>query len=508
MASETIISDAVARETREIVTCEPAGSVQAKGFDHDVAAWRVTGRAQSNLSTQAPIVGRREERDLFAGCVATLETQCNGAAICLRGEPGIGKTRLLDAFEETAHSAGITCQSALVLDFGGSQDQGAVTALTTSMVTALTTSGDDAVSQLVARGTIGTDQVAHLTILLGQTPSETQRSQLATLSSDEHQNAAVAAFRCLVEAFCETTPLLICIEDIHWADANTLAIVAMLAQCAANLPLIVIVSTRIEGYPFADQPEVATHFTVLNVNQLQPGDATNLAARYPDLDTEQIKACIERADGHPLFLDQLLRNASETGTESLPGTLQSVVAARMDALPSRDRRALQVASILGQRFDLDALRYLLDDTTYAASTLLDHGLLRPLGSLLLFAHALVRESVLSSLLRTDRHALHKRAAEWFAGRDLTAHAEHLELAGASEAPDAYQRAGEEAAAGYRYDEALGLARRALAIDNEHVDALCLAAGMQRVLGEVTASVGMFARARELPLIRAVSTALQ
>ena len=92
-----------------------------------------------------------------------------------------------------------------------------------------------------------------------------------------------------------------------------------------------------------------------------------------------------------------------------------------------------------------------------------HLLVRPIGDEFLFAHALIRDGVYDLLLRSRRVALHLRAAEWFAPRDPALRAEHLDRAQDPGAPDAYLEAARGQLATYRYDAALGLAERGLAI---------------------------------------------
>jgi len=494
---QTLVSDTVAREIRAFANLEDAGSVSAKGFDEDVSVWLVKGLGSPEASHLTPLVGRKLECAVFERSAETVMIDAKGSALCLRGEPGIGKTRLVDAFEEHARNAGINCQGALVLDFGGGGDSGAIAALSSGLVALLSAGKPDAPAALIDQGIIDADQEVHLTLLLGESPGEAHRTQLDAMSSGERLEAAQATIVRIITAVCRQQPTMIRIEDIHWADEPTLSIIEALAFQAGKLPLILVATTRIEGDPLARNVELAALFTEMTLDQLEPDAAADLAARYDDLDPEQVAACLARAGGHPLFLDQLLRNARESGSDSLPGNLQSAVAARMDSLPAVDRRALQVASVLGQLFDLDALRHLLENEHYSCTALLDNGLLRPSGNMLLFTHALVREGVLLSLLRTDRGALHRRAANWFTDRDLTAVAEHLEAAGDPEASEAFCRAGERATRGFRHDEALALAQRALALEATHTGSLCLAGDMQIQLGGITEALALYETAREL-----------
>ena len=151
-------------------------------------------------------------------------------------------------------------------------------------------------------------------------------------------------------------------------------------------------------------------------------------------------ACIDRAAGNPLFLEQLVRNTEEGHEGRVPVSVQSLVLARMDRLPERDKRAFQAASIIGQRFELNLLRHLADDPTFSCDILLAGGLVLPEGDDFLFAHALIRDGAYASLLKTHRRQLHVRAAEWFAEQDPTLYAQHLDRAEDARTAAAYLRA--------------------------------------------------------------------
>ena len=112
----------------------------------------------------------------------------------------------------------------------------------------------------------------------------------------------------------------------------------------------------------------------------------------------------------------------------MPGSVQSLVQARLDHLTASDKQAVQAAAVFGQRFALDALRHVLEDPRYDCAALVERFLVRPAGDDFLFSHALIRDAVYDTLLKARRRELHRRAAAWFAERDLTLHAEHLDRA--------------------------------------------------------------------------------
>ena len=214
--------------------------------------------------------------------------------------------------------------------------------------------------------------------------------------------------------------------------------------------------------------------TTIDLVPLRDVEARELAGGYVEGWSEFADLCIQRAEGNPLFLDQLLRSAQDAADE-IPGSIQSVVLTRMDRLAPSDKDALQAAAVIGQRFSTDALRHLIGDPTYECSALVEHLLVQRLGADYLFGHALQRDGAYASLLRSRRRKMHLKAAEWFAERDPVLHAEHLDRAESGDAASAYGVAAEAQVAAYHYDRALQLVERGLAIAksrSERFELLC------------------------------------
>ena len=230
----------------------------------------------------------------------------------------------------------------------------------------------------------------------------------------------------------------------------------------------------------------------IDLGPLPLREATALAGVYLDATADFAKRCIERAAGNPLFLEQLLRHAEQSTAASVPGSVQSLVQARMDQLDPHDKQALQAASAFGQRFAPEGLRHLLDDPDYNCAPLVRRFLIRPAGDDFLFAHALIRDAVYDSLLRSRRRELHQRAATWFQDRDLVLHAEHLDRADHPSAPPAYLAAARAQAADYHYERARALADRGLALAIERADRLALTCFQ----GDISHDLGAMAESRE------------
>jgi tetratricopeptide (TPR) repeat protein len=224
---------------------------------------------------------------------------------------------------------------------------------------------------------------------------------------------------------------------------------------------------------------------------LRERDGAELAAALIGVRGEFVARCLERAGGNPLFLEQLLRHTANLEGDGLPGSVQSSVLARVDRLAEAHKSAIRAAAALGQRVGLAAWRAVLGRPDYDPAPLVANFLLRPEGGDYVFAHALIRDGVYHSLLQADRRDLHRRAALWYAGRDLVLRAEHLDRAQAPDAAEAYGAAARQELAAYRYESALRLAER-----GRDLAAGAAAAELECLIGDVLEALGRTAEMLE------------
>ena len=197
-------------------------------------------------------------------------------------------------------------------------------------------------------------------------------------------------------------PVLVVVEDLHWADEVTLEQLASLTMAVAECSALMVMTSRVEGDPINTTWRARTGESPIvtwDLSPLRPEESVALVTAFIDASDALAKRCIERAAGNPLFLEQLLHGLEEETSESVPDSIQSLVLTRLDHLPDADKRALRAASVLGPRFELDGLRRLLDEPSYDCGDLIEHRFVRHEGPLYLFAHALIRDSVYVELPR-------------------------------------------------------------------------------------------------------------
>ena len=492
-AGETLISDPLYRAVAERADCTLVGELDVKGFEAAVPVWRLAGlRGDASAASSSPFVGRHSEKRQFTAMVEACLEAGNGQALLVRGEAGIGKTRLVEEFVAIAAAKGLIPHKGLVLDFGVGKGQDAIRSLVRSFLGLASSSGKAervaAADRTVQFGWLARDDRVFLNDLLDlPQPSDLKLLYDAMDNQTRNQGKQEVVSK-LVLSVGERQPILITVEDIHWAESLTLAHLAQSASTVADCPAILVMTSRLEGDPLDRAWRTSLQGSPLTTIDLQPlraAEAEELARGFTETAGELLQQCIARADGNPLFLEQLLRNADEGALTEVPGSIQSLVLARMDRLKTADKWALQTASIVGQRFTLDVLRHLLNDPNYDCDALIEHRLLRPEARGYLFAHALIREGVYSSLLQAQRRDLHRRAADWFAERDLGLWAEHLGRAEDPGAPRAYMKAAEARIQVYHYERAVNLIEGGLALARATSDRFALTCMKGQVLYDLS-----------------------
>jgi class 3 adenylate cyclase/tetratricopeptide (TPR) repeat protein len=505
---ETLISDSSFRSVADRIDCEALGELAVKGLEAPVQVWQVRSLHQADEGrARATFVGRHAELAQFSGAAETCRTAGIGQTIIVRGEAGIGKTRLVEEFTKICADKGFTSHKGLVLDFGVGKGQDAIRSVVRSLLGIAPGSSETvrqaAAETAIAERLLASDQRVFLNDLLDLSQAVDERAIFEAMSNAKRNDGKRGVVGQLIHASSKLGPVLIAIEDVHWADPLMLTYLAGMAATVAECRALLILTSRIEGDPL-DQTWRATTagcpLISIDLAPLRKKEALALAGAFIDATSQFTLDCIERAEGNPLFLEQLLRDAKERGEEDVPASIQSIVLARMDRLRPKDKQALQAAAVIGQRFALDTLRCLIDDASYRCDEMVRHYLMRPDGDDFLFAHALIQESVYSSLLKAKKQELHLRAAAWFADRDSTLWAQHLDRAGDPGASRAYVSASRAQALGYHLERALALAKRGLALAGDKADRFAAAIQLGELLhdnGEPQASLGQFEAALEV-----------
>ncbi len=406
----------------------------------------------------------------------------------IRGEAGIGKTRLVEAALGCAKTRGFCSHRILLFDTGTAGSDAAAAGLIRWLLGV--PPGEDQGALRTAVSTSCDDPHAHLFMLdaLGVALSDAKRRFYQALDISGRRSGMRRAIAQLLWASSELQALALVVEDIHWADPALLGLLADLGADAASVPVLMLLTGRTEGEPLAQAWRGAmqgTPLTTLDMGPLRLEVAHEIAREIGGSDQVWVEQCIRRAGGNPLFLEHLLRE--EPGLDdAVPASVQGLVERRLDRLGAEERRAVQAAAVLGQRFSAEALTALLGRRRDPCLALFEAQLLRREGDLFRSTHALVRVGVRQSIAEPALRALHRKAARWYAIRDPLRHPEHLEQAADPVAAVAWLDAARGCLNGHRYDEALSCAERAWRIGSAAETGLFLAS-LQRELGDIRGS---------------------
>lgn len=469
-AGETLATEAVYRAVSHLVQAEDLGELAVKGFAEPVPTWRMRALHSATLEERRFIGRHAELRQLLGVIDAVVETR-SGMAVFLRGEAGIGKSSLVEELRARAEQRGYACHLGQVLDFGVARGQGAIPAVLRSVL-GVRPPGDEAAVRAamhgsLASGLVSTAEEAFIDHQLDLEQGVESTALFEAMDSATRTRRTAEAVTALLKRAALERPQLVVIEDIHWASPDLLRQLSHLAISAPESLLLLVMTSRIEGDPLDRLWRASTHgspLMTIDLGPLRPDEARALAGELIQVSNQSALQCIQRAEGNPLFLVQLLRNARESKGGELPASIQSLVLARMDRLSARDKAALQAASVIGKRFSLEAVRALTEDPDYVCDALLVGDLVRPQGGDYIFSHALIQEGVYASLLNSRKRELHLRAATWFGQPEPILRAEHLDRAGDAGAAAAYLTAAEDQARRYRYETAWRLLERATELE--------------------------------------------
>jgi class 3 adenylate cyclase/tetratricopeptide (TPR) repeat protein len=502
------------RETHRLVAdrvrAGPLETFSLKGKSEPVRSWRLDEvRAGADLifrRLDSPLVGREYERDLLHAAYRAALDEQSCRLVTVVGTAGVGKTRL--AQEVAARSFGATVAQGRCLSYGEGITFFPVTEILRSLTGLAADDDEDVVRGRIAQLLPAHDESALVTErLVG----------LLRAQTDVRAEEAFWAVRKLLEAVARSRPLVLVLEDLHWAEPTLLDLVEYLVGWSRGAPILVLVLARPDlldlrpGWP-------GEH---LHLEPLGGGEVQTLLGNLlgtAELDHE-IGARIEHAaEGNPLFVEELVRMlleegalvldggrwvARDLGELPIPPSIQALLAARLDHLDPEERSILQCASVIGKQFWWSAVAELAppdvrDRVSSRLHALVRKRLIFPAESTSFvnedsfrFGHILVCDAAYASLPKERRAELHMRLAGWLDRRgayeEIRGH--HLERAYITRAE-----------LGPIDDETRELGNRAAAL---------LASAGRRALGrgDVPAAVALLSRAAELPADEVLRLAL-
>jgi adenylate cyclase len=448
-AGGVLLSESTARLVENAVDLAEPVLVHIKGADAPVPARRLVaiGEHQHRLRNEPDLVGRAWELDALTAILT--EATCGaGCVVTLVGPPGIGKSRLTRETAKVAASRGVAVFSTYCESHASDVPFHVVARMLR------TATGVDRLSETAARVQLraglpdaASDDLLFFEDLLGIRDTDVALPDVAPDARRRRLTALLNA-----ASLARTEPAVYIIEDVHWIDDPSEAMLAEFLKVIPQTPSLVLITCRPEYDGALSRVSRAQTIDLRPLSEAQTSALTS-ALLGSDPSVSQLASVIGgRAAGNPFFVEEMLRDIVERGKVvgrpgayqmsgdaaevDVPATLQATIGARIDRLDSAAKRTLNAAAVIGLRTDVDLLTSFVADADL--QTLVDAELLDQVRftapAEFVFRHPLIRTVAYESQLKSDRAQLHRQLAARIESRgsadeNAALIAEHLEAAG-------------------------------------------------------------------------------
>jgi class 3 adenylate cyclase/tetratricopeptide (TPR) repeat protein len=421
-----LVGESTHRSTRSAIDYSEHEPVTAKGKTEPVRVW-LAGQARSHVTLERPhgaaLVGRERELALLQDALARARAERDPQLVTLVGVPGIGKSRLVyELFQHVeALPEFVTWRHGRCLPYGDGVSFWALGEIVKAEAGILETDEPPEVERKLHEVAGDVWVESHLRPLVGL-PVETERGS-------DRRVEAFAAWRRFFEGLADEHPVVLVVEDLHWADDDLLDFVDHLVDWASDAPLLVVSTARPEllerraGWG-GGKPNAIT----ISLSPLSDDETARLIGTLlerPVLEAQTQSDLLAQAGGNPLYAEQYASMLRETGRTdvAIPDTVQGIVAARLDLLEPDAKALLQDAAVLGRTFWSGGVAFMAGDDRFVVEERL-HPLERrdflrrerrsavAGDTQYAFLHVLVRDVAYGQIPRAARAEKHLRAAEW------------------------------------------------------------------------------------------------
>ncbi len=478
---EILIGEETYRLVRDAVRVEPVEPLTLKGKAEPVPAYRLLDvdlwAAGYTRRLDSPLVGRADELETLNASYASL---AGATLVTVIGAAGLGKSRLTNEFLSRIDDARVL--RGRCLSYGDGVSFWPVAEIVRAAADIRETDTVDDARSKIAR-------------LFGDEPDATLAFErvAAAVGLAEGAGSAEETFwgvRKLLEALAADRPLVVVVDDCHWAAPAMLDLVEYVTGWAGAAPILLVCL----GRPELSEARPSWPTTIALEPLSEPESAELLANLAPELDEPLHERILEAAEGNPLYLEQLVALLRDDGAEvQIPPSIQALVAARLDRLQPDERAAAERGAVEGKVFHRSAVQHLSPEPSRAAVpanllTLVRKQLIGPDRALFAgddafrFRNLLVRDAAYEAMPKQMRADLHARFAAWLEERgvefdEIVAH--HLEQA-------------------HRYLSELGpLDERGRSLAGRAADLYVRAAGPALGRGDVAAARFLYERAAAL-----------
>jgi class 3 adenylate cyclase/pimeloyl-ACP methyl ester carboxylesterase len=439
---EILVGETTAKTVEPYFRLEPLGDVAVKGKTEPTQPFRVVGsrgiRSRLEATTTrglTPLVGRERDLALLQDLFAEVQAD-RGQAVFVYGEAGIGKSRVLLEFRRQIEAAGARWLLGRCVSYGRSMAYLPIL----DVVRELTDVQEaDAVATILRKLDTGIRSIADdlawtmpfVRLLLALDAGD---PEVTAMVPAQRRGRTAEALRALLLGACQRQPLVLFVEDLHWIDTHSEEVIQLVLESIATVPVLVLLTHR-PGYtpPFGEQ----TYYTRITLHRLSDTQMQSMVEgvlQSAGVPAEVVELIAQRAEGNPLFIEELCKSLVEDGTlqranggyrltravsdVAIPGTIQDVIMARIDRLPETSKAALQIASVIGREFTarlIERVAGLQRDAPQALGELRAVELIYEKSIFpelaYMFKHALTHDVAYESLLRQRRRDLHRRVGE-------------------------------------------------------------------------------------------------
>lgn len=472
----TLVSESLYRQTRRLFDFEVIPSLTLKNVSRPVTAYRMLGPKQKPGQVRgleglhAPMIGREQEFRRVQQMVEHLTVDGQGGVILLVGEGGMGKSRLTSEVKAQLDGSRVRVLEGQSLTYRKSIAYWIFQEVLRNYLSLSQDAPEAEVRSRLSRsakallGTGWQEKLAYLEYLFSYEPSGAAGKGIRYLEAGQLRQQVFLAVRDLLVAEARQRPLLLILEDLHWADDASLDLVRFLLDSTRRAPLLIYAisrpfdSTGVQAVHKHASQRLAERYLYLQLQALPPDQSAQLLQALltiQDLPETLRSQIIQRSAGLPFYLEEILRMLienniiyHEAGSGETPGqwrlvpgadisrvgvpeTLQGLILARFDRLLPAQRRILQTASVIGYQFNELVLFNVLSSLPDAPD---EAGIRRTLDFLVgheyilpqagegasnlaaaernyVFKHVLVSDAVYSTLLQRDRRDLHTRVGQ-------------------------------------------------------------------------------------------------
>lgn len=455
-----LVSESVYRQTRATFDFQQISAINPKGVGHPVVAYGVIGtkerpgRVRGLEGLHAPMVGREAELEQLQRLVSDLVEGQQGHFTFIVGEAGLGKSRLTAEFKETLVQYPVRVLEGQSLVYRRSVSYWIFQDVIYSYLGLPNSTPERSVHHRLVQhvnrslGNRAGEILPLLEGLLSLEHSDPQAAdRLRYLDSGQYRQQLFFAIRDLLIAETRHYPLLLVLEDLHWADEASLELLHFLMESISQHPIMVLAVTRdastkeFRRITNAAQNQLGDRFSKIELHHLSPDQSERLLYQLvsiPSIPGNMRKQILERAAGNPFYLEEILRMMIDegvlrpvnghwevvTGVDlaafGVPDTLQGLILTRFDRLPSLQKRVLKVASVIGKNFSLPVLCAVLkplppEEVVAGLNQLVEREFvqLRHVADRadFTFRHILMSDAISGTLLRRERSILHGQVAE-------------------------------------------------------------------------------------------------